>query len=154
MSTWYFLVGPCTWRVRNIYSPTIEPSMGGSGLGLPSESSTPPPQPVSKPQPGELLRVQDMSRCYYSPLPERTLSGETTIGEQPIPRPEPPGTRCPNPGFLPRPAPAEFRCHPREAFLEYQLSNGSTFSGRLPPGLFPNLQPGEVVDIQDRFRRV
>ena len=142
VSTWYFLVSPCLTCPEYLMSDN-------------RTFSGRLPRRVPKTQPGDVLRVQDMNRSCYSPLPECTISGETTFGEQPppTPRPKPPGTRCPQSGFLPRPTPAEFHRHPREAFLEYQLSDGSTFSGRLPPGSFPNLQAGEVVDIQDNLRR-
>ena len=40
---------------------------------------------------------------------------------------------------------------PSRKFQEYQCSDGSTFSGRLPPSIFPNHQPGELLNVHRVF---
>ena len=40
---------------------------------------------------------------------------------------------------------------PSRKFQEYQCSDGSTFRGRLPPGIFPNRQPGELPNVHVVF---
>ena len=136
-------------RSLRLACPEYLLSDGGTSSGR-----LPPDLSLSR-QLGEVPYLQGMDRCGYSPPPERILSGETTFGEQspsnPVPNHQARDARTGIPSSslrLRRSA-----AIPQEAFLEYQLSDGSTFSGRLPPGLFPNLQPGEVVDIQSRFRR-
>ena len=59
----------------------------------------------------------------------------------------------PKPGFPPRPCACGGPLTSPRGPSGISLLDGSTFSGRLPPSLFPNLQPGEVVDIQNMLRR-
>ena len=95
-----------------------------------------------------------MDRRGYSPLPERILSGETTFGEQtpssPVPSHQ---ARDAQPRFPPRPCACGGPLTSPRRPSGISLLDGSTFSGRLPPSLFPDLQPGEVVDIQNMLRR-
>ena len=40
---------------------------------------------------------------------------------------------------------------PSRKFQEYQCSDGSTFRGRLPPGIFPNHQPSKLPNVHVVF---
>ena len=127
---------------RSIYCPTVEP-LAGDSLGL---------SPCH--QPGEVLHVQDMELCGYSPLPERILSGETAVGEQSPQNPVPRHTVLDAQTRIPSSSLRLRRSTPtlKRPFLDINCPTAA-HSAEAAPKLIPNLQPGEVVDIQNTLRR-
>ena len=114
----------------------------------------PPPILFLNHQPGEALhsRTGTMLATHRrhsasSPIKQPSASNPHKAPSQATRR------EIPKWGFLPRPDACGDPLPPKEAFLEYRLSGGSTFSARLPLGLFQNHSPGEVIDIQNRLRR-